>query len=425
MLSVRALVSLCLASLVSVAALTAQQPGEALCGACSTTGKLPLEVDPRWNIEQQHGDTWKVLFCADAIEAADMALPWKPCPRCKTPSVQAAAQAEWDKLSAANATWLAARRKVDEQIACDDMAHVETTHFVISWNIPSTKTADKKTYKMHEAAHLYAQRMEDYYAKFQAAFGITDAQNMRNKHYFYAVEKEQEALTLGPIYAGLSGMGTVKRAGGADKESVVVMWRNKSEHPSDEDFHRHWLHSVTHQLTSVFYDVKWFKVGEKGLSPPWLNDKYGWLDEGLAHWYEMEFDGQATTYCIREHDAKARWKGGDWKKNVWKAVMAEETPSFPEVITKPTQALSAEEHQFAWSWIDFLMQKDTLAMGTALRLAKMDRPTRDLLQEAWGLTTFGFEMEWAEWVKVEYAPSNKEGKIDPRAQLPQVPQGRR
>ena len=400
---------------------SAQEAGERLCGTCKTTGRVALDINKKFSMDHEHGETWKVLHCADAIESDDMALDWKPCKRCKTPSVQEKAIKQWEAIEAEKLAWLADRRKVDELIDAKKMAHVETTHFVISWNIPKVTTDKKKTYRMHEAAHLYARRMEELYAKFQDMFKVQDRQNMRNKHYWYALEKEREALIVGPVYAGLSGMGTVKRAGGADRESVVVGWRNKSEHPSDSDFHRHWIHSAIHQFTSVYYDIHWFKTGQKGLSPPWLNDKYGWIDAGLAHWFEMDYDGEATTFCIREHDAKARWRGGNWRKNVWKAVQAEDVPSFPEVAAKPTQALSAREHQFVWSWVDFLLAQDAEAMGSAMKMAKMERPNRDLLKEGWGLTTFGFETAWAEWVTTEYAPSNKEGRIDPRAQLPQQP----
>lgn len=411
--------TLLLAVLLMAPTVMAQEPGEQLCGTCKTTGKVELDVSKKFEDEHEHGEKWEVLFCADAIEADDMAMLWKPCPRCKTPSVQAKAQAEWDAIAAKNEAWLEERRTVDEFLDTE-MAHVETTHFVVSWNVPKI-SVNKKSVKMHAAAHLYARRMEELYERFQGMFGIDDRQNMKNKHWFYVLEKERQALTAGPVYAGLQGSGTVKRAGGADKESVLVMWRDKSNHPGDDDFHRHWIHSAVHQFTSVYYDIFWFASGQKGLSPPWLNDKYGWLDAGLAHWFEMDFDGQCTTFCIREHDAKARWRGGDWRKNIWKAVMAEEVASFPEVITKPTQALSAREHQFVWSWVDFLMARDTSAMGKAMKMAKMEGSTRDILKECWGLSTIGFETDWAEWVATEYAPTNKEGRMDPRDQLPQEP----
>ena len=398
---------------------TAQEAGERLCGYCKTSGKVPVEVSKKYADDHDRGETWEVLHCADAIEADDMAMDWKPCARCKTPSVKKKAQQEWNAIEAANMAWLGERRSVDEMLD-SKFAHVETTHFIVSWNVPKI-SINRKSVKMHDAAHLYARRMEELYAKFQGLFGIEDRQNMRNKHWFYVLEKERQALEAGPVYAGLQGSGTVKRAGGASQESVAVMWRDKSEHPGDDDFHRHWIHSAVHQFTSVFYDINWFKTGQKGLSPPWLNDKYGWLDAGLAHWFEMDFDQKCSTFCIREHDAKARWRGGDWRKNIWKAVMAEEAASFPEVISKPTQALSAREHQFVWSWVDYLMARDASAMGKALKMTKMEASTRDILKECWGISTIGFESGWAEWVASEYAPSSKEGRGNPRNQLPNLP----
>jgi hypothetical protein len=182
---------------------SAQEPGERLCGTCKTTGRIALDINKKFSMDHEHGETWKVLHCADAIESDDMAMDWKPCARCKTPSVQEKAIKQWEAIEAEKLAWLAERRKVDELIDAKGMAHVETTHFIISWNIPKVTTGDRKTYRMHEAAHLYARRMEELYAKFQEMFKVEDRQNMRNKHYWYVLEKEREALTVGPVYAGL------------------------------------------------------------------------------------------------------------------------------------------------------------------------------------------------------------------------------
>ncbi len=386
-------------------------PGEARCGFCKTTGRTPYEQDSRIQAEKNHGEGWEVLFSSYAIEADNMGLEWEPCRRCKTPSLQKAAQDEWDSIKKQNDAWLAERRRVDKVagITRETLVHLETTHFVIAWGLPKLKV-ERKSLKSYEAAHLYASRLEDLYANFQEMFAIEDKQNLKNKHHIYMFEKLKEMAPAGPVYTGLSGNTTVKRAGGARHESTIVSYHDKSAFASDEDMFRHLTHSMIHQLTSVFYDVHWFKPGELGLTPPWLNDKYGWLDAGLAHWFERRLPGGTDTYCIREQDTTSRWKGSDWHKNIYKAVLAEDVPSFPEVVTKPTQALSAKEHQFCWSWVDYLMTKhETEKMGVALRACKEQKAARDILKDAFGENMLSFTDGWAEWVKTEYAPSNRKG----------------
>ena len=383
-------------------------PGEPRCGFCKTTGRVPFDADPEFVLEQDHGDTWTTQFCSVALDSPNMGLPWQPCPRCKTPSLHAIAQKEWDDHRAAGDDWLKERRKVDKLAAVDEpLVQVQTTHFLIIWNIPRISTADKKNYDAHAAAHLYARRMEAFYARFQTMFGITDADNMKNVHTIMVFEKPEQQAAAAPAYTGLDGFPTVKRSGGSNHESTVVTWWDKSEFPKEVDMWRHQIHNIVHQLTAVYYNFKWFKPGEIGLSPPWLNDKYGWIDEGLAHWFEIDFDKVARTYCIREANVDSRWGGSDWRKNIFKAVSDGDIPPFAEIILKASPALSAKENQFCWSWVDYLLKLDPLAMGKAIKLCKQKVQTRDILKECWNIQLIDFESQWKEWVLETYAPTRK------------------
>ncbi len=381
------------------------QPGEPLCGRCKTTGRLTVEVDSRYSVIHDHGEGWEVLYSSEPLEDAGHGLPWEPCARCKTPSLRTLAEGDYAAAVAERQAWLAERREVDQVVKADKpLIHVETTHFVIAWGIPKIKTEDKKSYRAFEAAHLYARRLEQLYLEYKTRFGIQDSNNMVNKHYLYMFEKEKPFRLAGPRYTGLIGTSSVKRSGGVDQKSSLVSWWNKSEHPSEPDLWRHTAHNMIHLWTSVYYDLAWFQPGEFGLMPPWLNDKYGWLDVGLAHWFERRYEGRTITYCIREQDTTQRWKGIDWERNVYKAVVAERTPSFSNLVTKPSQSITPREHQFCWSYVDFLLARDEQGMGKALMLAKTEHATRDLLKQSWGLTMLSFEEAWAAWVLENYAP---------------------
>lgn len=386
------------------------RPGEPEWGGCFSTGKEEYEIDPKYEIATTGGEDWEVIWSSALVEEPNLGLPWMVCRRNQDKELKAKAQAEWDKRKADGDAWLAERRRIDEVTGMKPgkIAHVETTHFLIAWGVKRIKTADKKSYNEWQAAHLYAARLEEMYSNYKTMFGIEDRNNMRNKHHVYVFEKLREARRAMPVYTGLIGDTTAKRAGGAKKQSVVVTFRDKSTYPSDDDFFRHLTHSMVHQFTAVYYDVSWFEPGQYGLTPPWLNDKYGWLDAGLAHWFERRQAGNTDTYCIREQDTTDRWKGPDWHKNVLKAVRSESWPSFAEVATKPTQALTAKEHQFAWSWIDFLLlTQDQKNMGKAIRLAKEEYRAAEILKEAFGISIISFEQKWAEWVLVDYAEKAK------------------
>jgi hypothetical protein len=409
---------LALALLLAVPALRAQEtpppagpepaPGEARCGWCQTTGRTPFDAAGEFQLELETGPTWKVTHCSEALTSDNMGLPWAPCARCKTPSLQAKAQAEWDGRRKAGDAWLKDRRRADVLAGVDDpLVHVQTTHFLVVWNIPRITTAAKKSYDEHEAAHLYARRLEELYARYQKMFGITDRNNMKNLHTVMVFEKPEQQAGVAPAYTGLEGLPTVQRAGGANHDSVTVTWWDKGFAPKEIDMWRHQIHEAIHQFTAVYYDIMWFKPGEIGLSPPWLNDKYGWMIEGLAHWFEIDLDRRSETYCMREQNVDSRWGGTDWRKNIYKAVSGGDIPVFSEVINKPNSSLTAKENQFAWSWVDFLLSRDAAAMGKAMKLAKQKMATRDILKEAWGLSMLDFEAQWKAWVLETYAPTKK------------------
>ena len=51
------------------------------------------------------------------------------------------------------------------------------------------------------------------------------------------------------------------------------------------------------------------------------------------------------------------------------------------------------------------MDRDASQMGLAIKLAKQEAPTRDILSQCWGLTTLSFEEAWSSWVMERYAPN--------------------
>jgi len=386
----------------------APQAGEARCGWCGTTGRTPFDIQDEFKLEQESGPGWTILYCSEALASENMGLSWQPCARCKTPSLQAASQKEWTEHRTAGDAWLKERRRVDKLAGADaPLVQVQSTHFIVVWNTPRITTANKKSYDAHEAAHLYVRRLEALYARFQSMFGITDANNMKNVHTLMVFEKPEQQAGAAPAYTGLEGFPTVQRSGGVNHDSVIVTWWDKGDFPKEADLWRHEVHEMIHQFTAIFYDISWFKPGEIGLAPPWLNDKYGWLAEGLSHWFEIDLDKRADTYCMREQNVDSRWGGSDWRKNIYKAVSNEDIPVFTDVIVKPNSSLTAKEHQFSWSWTDFLLARDTFAMGKALKMCKQKYAMRDILRETWGLSVLDFEAQWKAWVLETYAPTKK------------------
>jgi len=53
-------------------------PGEPRCGWCGTTGRTPVDLDAKFRVEQDAGETWKTEWCSVAQESDDLGLPWAP-----------------------------------------------------------------------------------------------------------------------------------------------------------------------------------------------------------------------------------------------------------------------------------------------------------------------------------------------------------
>ncbi|MFH0945378.1 MAG: hypothetical protein V2A76_09295 [Planctomycetota bacterium] len=99
-----------------------------------------------------------------------------------------------------------------------------------------------------------------------------------------------------------------------------------------------------------------------------------------------------------------------------RAVAAGTEPSLQDVIQKANDVLSAEEHQFCWSYIDYLMWLDPHKIPEMMGYMKVQQlPTRDAIHKAYGLTIGQFVDGWKEFVLEEYSMKSVKG---PRVRLP-------
>ena len=367
------------------------QPGQEkgaqkrLCPFCKTTGKIPNPFyEGVAHLEDQ------VKFCSWVIEKdkKGLGIPWIPCENCRNADLKARAEEAFEKEVAIRRVWLAKRREVDTKLKVKKpLLHLETEHFVWAWDIPKMKV-EKKTYRMHEALHLYAQRMEDFYAEFQRIHGISDLDNINNLHQIFCFEREvisKKACMFFGKQASPNGKVTKQT-----KPSVFVTWRNKNKTPMDADFHRDMIHNVTHLLTAV-YKTWW-----------WLYDA-GFAYEGSAHWWEIYYYKKATSYCFREINSLSSWVSSKWEAKVKKAVLADKAPSITEVLNKPGGVLDAKEHVFSWSYIDYMMAMDPHKTIEFFDILKQKRPPREAFLNVWGMSVLGFEERWKEHVRTKYS----------------------
>jgi len=350
------------------------------CLKCKTLGKLPCP-------DKQHKGLDLSLevhlrYCGELKGCPTCAgIGWIDCDDCERPDVEAelaAWHAEYPKLKEA-------ADGLDEEMGFP-LHTIIGEHMLLVFEIESLKV-DKRRLDQHELMHLYMDRLEFLYNDYVTSLHVKSGSFLeRSRVFVWWTDKDQKDGSL-RFCQQSAGQG-VKLLGIHPSYSLCG---NKRYHKDDESLHRNLVHNVAHLLLSHQSPSAW--IG---------NQKGGWADAGLAHWFEDRYFGVCDNYCYQEQNTNQDFKGGKWKPAVKKMVQLGEEPPVGTVFSRNTDGLLLPEHAVAFSYIDFLMQKDPGSLNLLLRRLRAKTPTRDALAEAFGYTPIQFEEAWKEWVKATY-----------------------
>ncbi len=379
----------------------ARSDDEKLCGGCHTTGRIDHPHDPGL-VKREQG----VLRCSEFMEKDPEALglDWLPCPKCVGSTQQAAAKKQFDVAFAAEKKWLDDCRNVVDKNVKHECLHLKTKHFQIAWDIPEIEVK-RVIYRRHEAAHLYAQRFEALFDELNELLGITAADTNHVPHCLYIFESNKSAIALCPVVTGLA-FGWTEHCYKIDSPNTqLVFYWNKPKFPTDELLHEYLTHLVIHLIAH-----------HVGTYTYWMFEKYGWVHEGLAHWFEIRKFGSPVAFCIKEADPMTNFRGKGWERLVKLGVLSGDYPAFQDVLQKGANELNGREHVFSWSWVDYLMWLDAKKMKDLLVAMKGDKlPTREALQKSYGITVGQFVDRWVAFVKEQYSV---QPYVGPRVRAP-------
>lgn len=353
------------------------KPGE--CKKCRATGKLPCPEHPKAEVELE---TAEVLYCSAFVDCAVCGGPGSiPCPTCKDPDAAAALEQRKQDLAV---------RKVGLKHLDDGMgrhvAKAESAHFVLVWELARHKV-EKKFLNGHELAHLYLGRLEALFADYCARLQITEKEfSEKIRVLVWEFVPDQELAST--KFCGQGGKGPMKLMG---RRPTVSLNGHKSEFQNDEALHRALVHYVVHLLLSAQAPVEW--IG---------NQKAGWVDEGLAHWFEDRHFGICDTYCFQEQNANVDFKGGRFRLHMRQLVADEKVPPIAEVFQQNIDTLTLPQHAASFSYVDFLLSRDPPKFNELVKKVKAKVPSREALKEVWGMTPMDFEAQWKAWVLATY-----------------------
>jgi hypothetical protein len=350
----------------------------AKCKKCKGTGTLECKEHPR----SDRGLEGNVLYCShvDGCEPCG-GTGLLSCPKCEREDVDT-------ELAARRAEYILARERLavlDEEMG-RPLPKAESEHFVLVWDIESMKVG-KRRLDAHQLLHLYVDRLEELFDQYCEVLGASpDEFERKSRIFVWGLEGDQREGSL--RFCTMGQPGPVKLMGQHPTYSVCGA---KGFFDTEEQLHRHVIHSVTHLLLSHQEPQGW--IG---------NLKGGWADAGLAHWMEYERWELCDVYCYQEQDVPSDFRGGRWKPKVRKLVATGKAPSAAGVFVQNVDTLSGLQHAVSLSFVDYLLELDGERFSQLVKQLKAKVPTRDALKEVFGLSVLEFERDWQAWVLETY-----------------------
>lgn len=351
------------------------------CMKCHGKGTLACTKHPK-NAPQVESN---VNFCSIVARCALC----KGTLRLDCPDCHGKEEEEYKDMLAAQEKRIAEQLEFEKGIAGEPRGRCLTKHFDFTFEVEKL-TVGREQLDQHQLLHLYADRIEKLHEMFNEMLGLRDGDHVCKRYRVMVWRNPLDNVEAQTRYTEGGSSGVGKKLLGA--RGVYTMCRDRNKEPQDDDLHRNLAHNIPHLFLASIFDGVW--VGQF---------KAGWVDEGLSHWFEDKLFGQCTNFCYQEQNTNVSFRGGKWKTPVRGMVEDPKRPSFSETSNKTSDELTTPEHALAFSYVDYLLNLDGTKFPAMVKILKKKRPTREALQEAYGLTMFQFEEDWKKWVLATYS----------------------
>lgn len=309
------------------------------------------------------------------------------CDQCTWFEANGAEWKEWKRRADGHRAWLAEMQKTIDQRMERPCMVGESPHFRMVWDLEKLKV-EKRMLDQPALLTLYLKRMEALRVDYLATFAI-DSHLLAPKTLVMVWSSSLDQRRAGPLWVGISSDNGCKFYGA---NPVYTVLAGTPKLRTDEQIHRNLVHNVAQLLLSSQKPSEW--LGEL---------KGGWIDEGVAHWFEHKYWQICDNYCYVEVDTMQEFKGGRWTPAV-RELVAKPQKLVPllSVTSKNTAQLEAQEHAQAWSYCDFLIRRDPKRFTELVTRLKRKESMREALQAAYGMSLFQMEEDWKKWVLETY-----------------------
>ena len=366
----------------------AQEARRVACTYCKDKGRMPCKKHSKRELELETDGT--VEFCTEAASCKTCGgTLYVDCKHCENAAVEAELEGRRTKIQ----KWYAARKTKVDELVKHPVLQASGKHVDLVWDLKPMKVGRKKL-TSHEMLHLYVKRMEDLRSDFVERLQIRSSEQPARIELFCWRDARDQFLAAHK-FAGQGSQGTGIKFMGAT--AVYTMQYQKKDFKKDEDLHRSMVHNSVHLMLANLTPSRW--IGQL---------KGGWIDEGLAHYFEYLLDGECSTRCFQEVMTEVDFKAGKWLVPIRRKVVSGRIPKLAEVIQRNTDQFDGTEHLMAFSYVHYLMEGDLVEKDHGkefvrlVRVLKAKQPAREALRKVYSLSPVRFEEKWKEWVQKTY-----------------------
>jgi hypothetical protein len=253
----------------------------------------------------------------------------------------------------------------------------------------------------HERAHLYHIRVERLYAHFQA---LTDCQKpflgMLAPYQVFLFDDYAEHHALVDKFVGAAN----DKAGNQhhDKEPPNFMAFTTAEGQVARDqgkgdgiFAAHVNHNVAHNLMDGHNN--------------YYRETWGWLEEGIAHYYERREQEKHNTFCWSEGRPPNDFQKPDWESVIFGLVRRGRDDPLGNWCEKlqPGQ-LTGTQNGMSWSIVKWLIETEPVRLTKLLERVddREQKPTAEqCIEYAFGVSPTVLHQRWRDYVMKAYAPT--------------------
>lgn len=265
--------------------------------------------------------------------------------------------------------------------------------------------------------HLMAQRGEEFYARFQALLGVTDAdfpESRQNEGPYmgdgrFLGEKDKFEVLLHTNrethrlftkqYMGVSVTDALRWHWREPHKMMMSIPAVDADLQYDRSLHPHCVHNLSHMMLCAYKHFSY--------DPPI------WLDEGLAHAMEQEIDPTFHTLDGEEGSMPDNRGPSDWNKELAKLHRKKQVTSYAELMRiQAFGEMSQDDHVSAYGLVRFLIDEKPKEFAAFLGAVKgqlddqgypdgsdLRGLQRTSLRELFGWSPAQLDAAWFAWIE--------------------------